>query len=169
MWRLRYALLYVHLLLEAFGRIRTGLLGTWWRWPLRNNGSIFCARSADRRHRRIWKESWICARTNTRARRWWEREHVGHPVRLECNLELILKQSGEFKMTHQATANRWSLSAHMVSGVAARFCYFGRMNVRTDTMCENDDHLFGRGGSNIIHNNLFNSYYHIFSWIIVTD
>ena len=35
-------------------------------------------------------------------------------------------------MTHQATANRWSLSSHMVP-VVARFCFCdGRMDGRTD-------------------------------------
>ena len=51
-------------------------------------------------------------------------------------------KSSELKMTHQATANRWPLSAHMMTGVAALFCF---SDGRTDTTHENNDHLFGRG------------------------
>ena len=59
-------------------------------------------------------------------------------------------------MTHQATANRWSLSSHY--GVCCRVYLVFRAPTfalqqdfvfvtygRTDTMCENSDHLFGRG------------------------
>ena len=49
-------------------------------------------------------------------------------------------KSGDFRVTHQAPANRWSLFSSIVSFIA-RFLFFGR----TDTMCENNDHLFGRG------------------------
>ena len=65
------------------------------------------------------------------------------------SLNLRNYKSGEFKMTHQATANTWSLSAHMVSGVIACFCFFGW----TGTMCENNDHILIRkwpGGSNTV-------------------
>ena len=51
-----------------------------------------------------------------------------------------VNKSGEFRMTHRATAKRWSFSSHMVP-FAECFCFSGR----TDTMCENKDHLFGRG------------------------
>ena len=52
-------------------------------------------------------------------------------------------KSGDFRVTHQATANnRWSLFSCMVSFVA-RFHFV--TDGRTDTMCENNDHLFGRG------------------------
>ena len=46
-------------------------------------------------------------------------------------------------MTHQAPANNWlSLFSRMVS-VVERFCL---CDGQTDTMCENNDHLFaGRG------------------------
>ena len=50
-------------------------------------------------------------------------------------------KSSHFRVTHQAKANRWSLSTHMVS-VVVRFCF---CDGRTDTLCENNDHLFGRG------------------------
>ena len=45
-------------------------------------------------------------------------------------------------MTRQATANRWPLSADMAPGVAALYCF---SDGRTDTKCENNDLLFGRG------------------------
>ena len=53
-------------------------------------------------------------------------------------------------MTHQATANRWSLSASMLSIVAhilfsAHFCFFGRTDGRTDTTHKNSEHLFDSG------------------------
>ena len=50
-------------------------------------------------------------------------------------------KSGDFRVTHQALANRWSLFSDMAS-VIARFYFCDR---RTDTMCENNDHLFGSG------------------------
>ena len=61
-------------------------------------------------------------------------------------------KSGEFKMTHQATANRLSLFSSMESVIlftgpcrqrCRAFIYF--CDSRTDTMCENNDHPFGRG------------------------
>ena len=62
------------------------------------------------------------------------------------NLQIVkANKSGDFRVTHQATANRWSLSAHMVS-IVARFCFCdGRTDGRTDTLSENNDHLSGRG------------------------
>ena len=45
-----------------------------------------------------------------------------------------INKSGEFKMTHQAIANRFSLFSRMASGRG-----------RTDTIYENSDHLSGRG------------------------
>ena len=54
-------------------------------------------------------------------------------------------------MTHQATTNKWSFFSRMVERilfsvrqfrVSACFCF---LYGRTDTMCENNDHLFGRG------------------------
>ena len=50
-----------------------------------------------------------------------------------------LNRSGDFRVTHQAIANnRWSLLSRMVS-----FCstHFVLILLRTDTMCENNDHL----------------------------
>ena len=42
---------------------------------------------------------------------------------MKYNIVLYLKirhdKSSELQMTHQTTANRWPLSAHMVNGVAA--------------------------------------------------
>ena len=56
--------------------------------------------------------------------------------------------SCEFKMTHQATANRLALFLHMVSVVARIMLsgFLGQTYVRTDTfMCEINDYPFGRG------------------------
>ena len=39
-------------------------------------------------------------------------------------------KSSELKMTHQAMGNRWSLSAHMVPGVAALLLFFRHHNVK---------------------------------------
>ena len=49
-------------------------------------------------------------------------------------------------MTHQATANRWSLFSCMVS-VVAPIWFSGRCfcDGRTDTLRDNNDHLFGHG------------------------
>ena len=83
--------------------------------------------------------------------------------------EIFNYKSSEFMMTHQPIANRWSLSSHMVS-VVARILFSGyqrlrcgallflwwtdgrtdgqtyvRADLHTDTMRENNDHLFGRG------------------------
>ena len=62
------------------------------------------------------------------------------------------KKSSEFNLTHQAPANRFSLSSRMVSVEA---CIFGfvthvrtdrRTDGCTDTMYKNNDHLFGQVG-----------------------
>ena len=71
------------------------------------------------------------------------------------NIEITYKSS-EFKMTHPSPANRWSLFSRMVFvvlfpgldvGVVMRFyfCDNLRTDGRTDTLCDNNDHLFGRG------------------------
>ena len=58
---------------------------------------------------------------------------------------------------------QWSLSTHMVSvvdcfganvSVVARFCF---CDGRTDTLCENNDHLFGRGLGGSTNNNYYTS------------
>ena len=66
-------------------------------------------------------------------------------------------KSGDFRVTHQAPVNRWSLFSRMVSFVAhilfsgpwhyrcSAFLFFWRTYGRTDTMCENNDHLFCPG------------------------
>ena len=50
----------------------------------------------------------------------------------KCLFQRIISRNkaSELKLTHQATANRWPLSAHMVPGVAALFFVFW-MDVRT--------------------------------------
>ena len=55
--------------------------------------------------------------------------------------------SGDFRVTHQAPANRWSLFSRMVSFVAKILFYerFYFCDGRTDTMCKNNDHIFGPG------------------------
>ena len=87
---------------------------------------------------------------------WWLREcdwdHLGvlstmasRPCHLRPEpMKTTLNKSSELKMTHQATANTWPLTAYMVPGVVALFCFF-RPDVRTITTCENSDHLFDRG------------------------
>ena len=65
----------------------------------------------------------------------------------------LINKFSEFKMTRQATANRWSLSSLKVT-VAARILFvnasvaaslvFGRTDGQTDIRREYD-HLFGRG------------------------
>ena len=59
-------------------------------------------------------------------------------------------KSSEFKVTHKAPANRWSLLSCLVSAVFFQTCLCdvrtcGRTYVRTDALRENYDHLFGRG------------------------
>ena len=52
-------------------------------------------------------------------------------------------------MTHQEPAKRWSLISRMVL-IVARILFLRRTDgwtgVRTDTMCKNNDQLFGRAG-----------------------
>ena len=50
--------------------------------------------------------------------------------------------SRKFKITHQATANRWSLSSYAWCLLQRDFVF---LDVRTDTTRENNDQLFGRG------------------------
>ena len=65
----------------------------------------------------------------------------------------IINKSEEIWVTHQAPANRWSLFSCMMSIVARFFSFSGPRrcsafcfcNGRTDTLPDNNDHLFGRG------------------------
>ena len=52
-------------------------------------------------------------------------------------------KSSELKMTHQATANRYHYQHTWCPALQRIFVF--RKDVRTDTTCENNDHLFGRG------------------------
>ena len=58
---------------------------------------------------------------------------------------------GDFRVTHQVPVNRWSLFSHVLCSACFVFLAgFSFCDVRTDTLCENNDHLFGRpwpGGS----------------------
>ena len=62
-------------------------------------------------------------------------------MNISVTLKLLIKSS-DFKMTHQAPSNRFLLFSRLLSVVAHIFCC---CDERTDTMCEKNYHLFGRG------------------------
>ena len=62
-----------------------------------------------------------------------------------CFFQGTKECSGDFKVTHQVPANRWSLFQARGSLFSGRCSAFYFCDGRTDTMCENKDHLFGRG------------------------
>ena len=80
-------------------------------------------------------------------------QNVYHNVKSIWLFDLNDNKSGEFKMTHQAPAKWWSLFSCMMSVVTCNmfsghqrkrwssFLFFGRTDVRTDTMLEKNDQL----------------------------